>query len=68
MEKHTKKKGGFVKKAMKNITQKYKSDKEKFNMNKEAKKLLINGFILDVIDKITDDEIKTFVKKTMSLN
>ena len=35
---------------------------------KEAKKLLINGFILDVIDKITDDEIKTFVKKTMSLN
>ncbi len=28
----------------------------------EAKNLLIKGFLLDVIDKITDDEIKNFIK------
>ncbi len=32
---------------------------------KEAKNLLIKGFLLDVIDKITDEEIKNFIKDTM---
>ena len=35
--------------------------------NKEAKNLLIKGFLLDVIDKITDDEIKNLIKSTMGL-
>ena len=35
---------------------------------KQAKKLLISGFFLDVIEKITDEEIKNFIKKTMELN
>ena len=30
---------------------------------KEAKELLINGFLLDVINKITDEEIKNLIKK-----
>ena len=30
---------------------------------KEAKKLLLRGFLLDVIEKITDTEIKYFLKK-----
>ncbi len=34
---------------------------------KEAKKLLINGFLLDVIEKITDYEIKNLIKNIMSL-
>ena len=34
---------------------------------KEAKKLLINGFLLDVVDKITDSEIKNLIKNIMSL-
>ena len=34
----------------------------------EAKKLLINGFLLDVIEKITDSEIKNLIKNIMSLN
>ena len=34
---------------------------------KQAKKLLIS-FFLDVIEKITDEEIKNFIKKTMELN
>ena len=33
----------------------------------EAKKLLINGFILDVVEKITDDEIKGFLKHILNL-
>ena len=33
----------------------------------EAKKLLINGFLLDVIEKITDSEIKNLIKNIMSL-
>ena len=33
----------------------------------EAKKLLINGFLLDVIEKITDPEIKNLIKNIMSL-
>ncbi len=33
----------------------------------EAKKLLINGFLLDVVEKITDSEIKNLVKNIMSL-
>ena len=35
---------------------------------KQAKKLLISGFFLDVIEKITYEEIKSFIKKTMELN
>ena len=34
---------------------------------KEAKNLLIKGFLLDVIDKITDDEIKNLIKSSMGL-
>ncbi len=33
----------------------------------EAKKLLINGFLLDVVEKITDPEIKNLIKTFMSL-
>ena len=32
----------------------------------EAKKLLINGFLLDVVEKITDDEIKKFMKNILN--
>ena len=35
---------------------------------KQAKKLLITGFFLDVIEKITDEQIKNFIKRTMELN
>ena len=31
----------------------------------EAKNLLIKGFLLDVVEKITDDEIKNFIKDIM---
>ena len=34
----------------------------------EAKKLLINGFLLDVVEKITDDEIKKLLKNMIGLN
>ena len=34
---------------------------------KEAKKLLINGFLLDVVEKITDSETKNLIKNIMSL-
>mgnify|MGYP001184254363 FL=1 len=34
---------------------------------KEAKKLLINGFLLDVIEKITDEEIKNLIKDLMGV-
>ena len=33
----------------------------------QSKELLINGFILDVIEKITDNEIKNLIKKMMGL-
>ena len=33
----------------------------------ESKKLLINGFLLDVIEKITDNEIKNLVKSIIGL-
>jgi len=33
----------------------------------EAKKLLINGFLLDVVEKITDSEIKNLIKKMIGL-
>tara|TARA_Y100000590_G_scaffold286907_1_gene322784 strand:+ start:454 stop:1701 length:1248 start_codon:yes stop_codon:yes gene_type:complete len=33
----------------------------------EAKKLLINGFLLDVVEKITDSGIKNLIKNIMSL-
>ena len=35
---------------------------------KQAKELLVNGFLLDVIEKITDDEIKNLIKTKMGLN
>ncbi len=35
---------------------------------KEAKNLLIKGFLLDVIEKITDDEIKNIIKFIMGLS
>ena len=34
---------------------------------KEAKKLLINGFLLDVIEKITDEEIKILIKNLLGV-
>ncbi len=34
---------------------------------KEAKELLINGFLLDVIEKITDSEIKNLIKNMIGL-
>ena len=34
---------------------------------KQAKKLLISGFFLDVIEKITDEEIKNFIKKNYGI-
>ncbi len=33
----------------------------------EAKKLLINGFLLDVVEKITNSEIKNLIKNIMNL-
>ena len=34
---------------------------------KEAKELLINGFLLDVIEKITDREIKNLIKNMIGV-
>ena len=34
---------------------------------KEAKELLISGFLLDVVEKITDSEIKSLIKKMIGL-
>ena len=33
----------------------------------ESKNLLINGFIMEVIDKITEDEIRKLVKNIMGI-
>ena len=33
----------------------------------QSKELLINGFVLDVIEKITDLEVKNFVKNIIGL-
>ena len=35
---------------------------------KEAKKLLINGFLLDVVEKITDLEIKKLIKEIIGVS
>ena len=35
---------------------------------KTAKELLINGFLLDVVEKITDDQIKKLLKNIIGLN
>mgnify|MGYP005688790741 FL=1 len=35
---------------------------------KTAKKLLINGFLLDVVERITDEEIKKLLKNMIGLN
>jgi Fe-S cluster assembly protein SufD len=34
---------------------------------KQSKELLINGFMLDVVEKITDSEIKNLIKNTIGL-
>ena len=36
--------------------------------NNEAKNLLINGFLLDVVEKITDEQIKKLVKNIIGLD
>ncbi|SVD38293.1 uncharacterized protein METZ01_LOCUS391147, partial [marine metagenome] len=36
--------------------------------HKEAKKLLINGFLLDVVEKITDLEIKKLIKEIIGVS
>ena len=36
--------------------------------HKTAKELLINGFLLDVVEKITDEEIKKLIKNMIGLN
>ena len=33
----------------------------------QSRELLINGFLLDVIEKITDSEIKNLIKNTIGL-
>ena len=33
----------------------------------EAKKLLIDGFINDVIEKITNKEVKNYIKRALKL-
>ena len=35
---------------------------------KTAKELLINGFLLDVVEKITDEEIKKLIQNMIGLN
>ena len=35
---------------------------------KQAKKLLISGFFLDVIEKITDEDVKNYIKEIMEFN
>ena len=35
---------------------------------KEARELLINGFLLDVVEKITDEQIKKLIKNIIGLN
>ena len=35
---------------------------------KTAKELLISGFLLDVVEKITDEEIKILIKNMIGLN
>ena len=34
---------------------------------KESKELLINGFLLDVVEKITDAEIRNLIKNMIGL-
>ena len=36
--------------------------------HKTSKELLINGFLLDVVEKITDDEVKKLIKNIIGLN
>ena len=36
--------------------------------HKQSRELLINGFLLDVVEKITDVEIKDLIKKIMEIN
>ena len=35
---------------------------------KAARELLINGFLLDVVEKITDEQIKKLIKNIIGLN
>ena len=34
---------------------------------KQSKELLINGFLLDVIEKITDSEVRNFIKNLIGV-
>jgi Fe-S cluster assembly protein SufD len=34
---------------------------------KQSRELLINGFLLDVVEKITDTEIKNLIKNIMEI-
>jgi Fe-S cluster assembly protein SufD len=34
----------------------------------DAKKLLINGFLIDVVNKITDEHAKELIKKIIGIN
>ena len=34
---------------------------------REAKELLINGFLLDVVEKITDPEVKNLIKNIIGI-
>ena len=36
--------------------------------NAQAKKLLIDGYVMEVIEKITDENIKIIIKKILKLN
>ena len=35
--------------------------------NQQAKELLINGFLLDVVENITDSEIKNLIKNMIGI-
>ncbi len=35
--------------------------------NQQSRELLINGFLLDVVEKITDSEIKNLIKNMIGI-
>ena len=35
---------------------------------KQSKQLLINGYVGEVLEKITEDKIKNFIKKLLGIN
>ena len=36
--------------------------------HQQSKELLINGFLMDAVEKITDEEIKDLIKKMIGIN